>query len=371
MSDDDLNQRLPPSSPSPRLLERVRMALRVRQYSARTEAAYLQWIRRYVLFHGRKHPAQLGGPEVTAFLTSLVTLRGVSASTQNQARAALIFLYAHVLLQPLGETEAPMPAKRPERLPVVLAKPETAALLACMTGLTKTMAYLLYGSGLRLFECLRLRVKDIDFERHQILVRDGKGRKDRVVPLPTCVRSALIDQIRFVRRQHEQDVANGGGFVELPDALRLKYPKLARHWTWQWLFPATRCYIDPKTGERRRHHLHETVLQRAVRDGARVAGLNKHVSCHTLRHCFATDLLLAGYDIRTVQELLGHASVTTTMIYTHVLQRGALGVQSPLDTIDSTSRQEPKPTTEEQASPAIRLPVRADTQRDSASNRLK
>ena len=224
-----------------------------------------------------------------------------------------------------------MPAKRPARLPVVLAKPETAALLGCMTGTTKTMASLLYGSGLRLFECLRLRVKDIDFERKQIVVRDGKGRKDRLVPLPTGVISSLRDQLDFAQHQHEQDRANGAGFVELPDALRLKYPNLGKEWSWQWVFPATRLYFDESTGERRRHHLHETVLQRAVRDAARTTRIPKQVSCHTLRHCFATDLLEAGYDIRTIQELLGHASVTTTMIYTHVLQRGAQGVRSPLD----------------------------------------
>lgn len=347
MSNDNSQESTSAQNRSPRLLERVRIALRLRHYSPRTERSYLQWIRRYVVYHGRRNPAQLGGPEVTAYLTSLVKQRGVSASTQNQARAALIFLYEHVLLQPLGETEAPMPAKRPERLPVVLAKPETAALLGCMTGLTKTMACLLYGSGLRLFECLRLRVKDIDFERHQIVVRDGKGRKDRVVPLPSCVTSALRDQLKFARSQHDQELARGGGCVELPDALRLKYPTLAKHWAWQWVFPASRCYVDEETGERRRHHLHETVLQRAVRDAARSAGINKHVSCHTLRHCFATDLLLAGYDIRTVQELLGHASVTTTMIYTHVLQMGALGVQSPLDALSMGSRQETKTNSDE------------------------
>jgi integron integrase len=275
----------------------------------------------------------MGGAEVKAFLASLVNHRGISASTQNQARAALVFLYEQVLLMTLGETETPLPAKRPDRLPVVLSRAETGALLNRMTGTTGTMACLLYGSGLRLFECLRLRIKDIDFERQQIVVRDGKGRKDRVVPLPAATVQKLQDQLRFVRGQHETDCANGAGFVELPDALRLKYPRMARSLSWQWVFPASRHYVDEATGERRRHHLHETVLQRAVRDAARQAQIEKHVSCHTLRHCFATHLLEAGYDIRTIQELLGHASVTTTMIYTHVLQRGALGVRSPLDAL--------------------------------------
>ena len=332
---------------APRLLERVRTELRLRHYSIRTERTYLSWIRRYVIHHGRRNPAQLGGAEVTAFLTCLVSERGVSASTQNQARAALVFLYEHILLKPLEETETPMPAKRPARLPVVLAKPETAALLSSMTGITKTMASLLYGSGLRLFECLRLRVKDIDFERQQIVVRDGKGRKDRVVPLPTCAIPSLHDQLDFARYQHEQDRSNGAGFVELPDALRLKYPNLSKEWPWQWVFPATRLYVDEKNGERRRHHLHETVLQRAVREAARSTGIVKHVSCHTLRHCFATDLLEAGYDIRTIQELLGHASVTTTMIYTHVLQRGALGVRSPLDGLGLEPMHRTRPLTKE------------------------
>ena len=313
-----------------RLLDEVRQALRVRHYSRRTEQAYVAWMKRYFAYHGMKHPAELGTDHVNAFLCSLATEQHVAASTQNQAQCALLFLYDVVLDRPL-DLDAVVRAKRPKRLPVVMSRAEVTALLARMEGTPRLMASLLYGSGLRLLECARLRIKDVDFQRGEIRVRDGKGLKDRVTPLPGSLVAPLTAHIERVRAQHQRDLRDGAGFVELPGALGVKLPGAPREWVWQWLFPATRHYTDRDTGERRRHHFHQSALQRAVKNAVFAAGLSKRVSCHTLRHSFATHLLESGYDIRTIQKLLGHANVSTTMIYTHVLQRGALGVKSPLD----------------------------------------
>jgi integron integrase len=318
-------------SSRPRLLDQVRVALRTAHYSPRTEASYITWIRRYILFHGKRHPDQLGEREIGQFLSALATERHVSASTQNQALAALLFLYKSVLQREIGWIDDVVRAKRPERLPVVLSRAEAAAVLSAMRGAEHLVASLLYGAGLRVIEALQLRVKEVDFGGRQLMVRDGKGRKDRMTLLPRSLEGPLRAHLECVRSKHEADLRAGAGFVALPDALRIKYPNAAHEWPWQWIFPATRHYVDAATGERRRHHLHETVLQRAVRRAGIAAGIPKPVSPHTLRHSFATHLLEAGSDIRTIQTLLGHKDVSTTMIYTHVLRRGPLGVQSPLD----------------------------------------
>ena len=316
----------------PRLLDRVKTAIRMRHMSVRTEEAYVGWIRRFILFHGKRHPDEMAEPEVSSFLSALATERRVAASTQNQALAAVLFLYHDVLERDLDWLRDLVHAKRPERIPVVLDRAEVARVLAQMDGVEKLCAGLLYGSGLRLLEGLRLRVKDVDFGGQQVIVREGKGNKDRVTLLPASLQGPLRAHLDAVRAQHQRDVASGdAGCVELPYSLRVKYPSAPREWPWQWVFPATRQYIDRSTGEHRRHHLHETVIQRAVRRAAISAGIPKRVSPHTLRHSFATHLLEAGSDIRTIQQLLGHKDVATTMIYTHVLRRGPLGVQSPLD----------------------------------------
>ena len=324
----------PPAPPAPKLLDRMRAAMRLRHYSPRTEDAYCSWVRRYVRFHGLRHPETLDGAAIQAFLEDLATTHRVSASTQNQALAALLFLYVDILGRPPELSGHFVRGRRPERLPVVLTQGEVTAVLARMGGAPWLMASLLYGAGLRLMECATMRVKDLDLDRREIRLRDGKGRKDRVTPVPRRLVEPLREHLAGVRQQHDADVAAGAGFVALPDALARKYPAAAREWAWQWVFPATRGYTDPETGERRRHHLHETVLQRAVREAALAAGLSKRVGCHVLRHSFATHLLETGYDIRTIQELLGHRDVATTMIYTHVLNRGALGVRSPLDDLE-------------------------------------
>jgi len=321
------------TSKSPRLLDLVSEAIRVRHYSRRTERAYTGWIRRYVKFHDMRHPRDMGELEVTAFLTDLAVRGKVSASTQNQALSALVFLYREVLKQELPWLDDLVRAKRSRHLPVVLTRPEVDALLANLRGVEKLVASLLYGSGLRLLEALRLRIKDVDLQRHEILIRDTKGKKDRVTMLPDRLVGPLRDQIDRTVRQHEQDLANGHGSVQLPGALATKYPRAAWETGWQWLFPATRLYRDRETGHRRRHHLHESVVQRSVKTAVRLARIAKSATCHTLRHSFATHLLEAGHDIRTIQELLGHKDVSTTMIYTHVLNRGGRGVQSPLDRI--------------------------------------
>jgi len=320
-----------PANPPPRLLDRVRIALRTRHYSARTEKAYVGWIRRFILFHGKRHPDTLAEPEVAAFLSSLADPGCVSASTQNQALAALVFLYQIVLDRPLAWLGDLVHAKRPTRLPIVLTRDECRALLDGLRGPHRIVAGLLYGGGLRLLEALHLRVQDVDLARREILVRDGKGRRDRRTVLPETLVAPLRAHLDAVRRRHEADLAAGRGAVELPDALRRKYTAAPRQWTWQWLFPASRTYVDARTGEIRRHHLHETAVQRAVAAAARAAAITKRATPHTLRHSFATHLLEDGYDIRTIQELLGHRDVSTTMIYTHVLNRGPRGVRSPLD----------------------------------------
>lgn len=315
----------------PRLLDAVREAIRVRHYSRRTERSYVGWIRRFVLFHGRRHPKDLGEREVEAFLSHLAVAGHVSASTQNQALSALLFLYRHVLGEQLPWLEGVVRAKRPARLPVVLDRREVQAVLAGVTGTSWLVAALLYGAGLRLLEALRLRIKDVDLNRRELIVRDGKGQKDRVTMLPERLVAPLQEQLAAVRRLHAGDLEAGAGYVELPAALLRKYPNAARDIGWQWVFPATKIYRHQQTGQRRRHHLHETVVQREVRAAVRLAGVAKPASCHTLRHSFATHLLMDGYDIRTIQELLGHRDVATTMIYTHVLNRGGKGVKSPLD----------------------------------------
>ncbi|MDB4980421.1 MAG: Integron integrase IntIPac [Myxococcales bacterium] len=333
-----------PAAPKPRLLERVSAAIRARHYARRTERAYVGWIRRFILFHGKRHPNELAGPEITEFLTSLAVERHVSASTQNQALAALLFLYKEVLDRDLPWLGPLVHAKRPARLPVVLSRAEVAALLKELGETARLIGCLLYGSGLRLLECLQLRIKDVDIARKEIRIRDGKGRKDRVTVLPMGIVPDLIAHIERTRLQHQSDLAAGAGFIALPDALRAKYPNAPREWQWQWLFPASRTYVDRRTGERRRHHRHESAVQRDVKLAARAAGIPKLVSCHALRHSFATHLLEAGQDIRTIQELLGHKDVSTTMIYTHVLNAGPLGVRSPLDYVSEALTPPPSRT---------------------------
>ena len=321
----------PLEQPRPKLLDEVRRRMRVKRYSLRTEQAYLYWIRRYIRTNAPRHPRELGGMALEQFLSDLAQKDRVAASTQNQALAALLFLYREVLALDLPWMDNVVRAKRMPRLPVVLSRTETSTLLRSMVGREALMAGLLYGSGLRLMECLRLRIKDIDFARNEITVREGKGGKDRKTVLPESLRPALQAQIDQVRVQHTRDLDVGLGIVSLPNALARKYRNAGRELGWQYLFPAARCGIDPLDGRQKRHHVDESVLQRAVRAAAKRANIIKPVSPHTLRHCFATHLMEAGTDIRTVQELLGHKDVTTTQIYTHVLNRGAHGVLSPLD----------------------------------------
>ncbi len=303
-----------------------------KHYSARTEEAYAHWVRRYVRFHQRRHPRELGVEQVRDFLTHLARDEQVSASTQNQALAALLFLYREVLGLPIARSMAHLHAKRPERLPVVLTRDETQQVLRAMRGTTRLMASLMYGSGMRVMECCTLRVKDVDLTRGEIMIRSGKGQKDRITMLPQRILPAFRVHLERVAAQHAKDLAAGGGYVALPDALHRKLGDHAsRSWPWQWIFPATRPYRDAATGERRRHHLHESVLQREVSNAVREAQIAKRATSHTFRHSFATHLLASGSDIRTIQELLGHKDVRTTMMYTHVLNRGGLGVRSPLD----------------------------------------
>lgn len=319
------------SARPPRLLDQVRARVRVKHYSRRTEQAYVGWIRRFILANGRRHPHELGEKEVEAFLTRLATQGRVAAGTQNQALSALLFLYREVLKVELPWMENVIRAKRPSRIPVVLSREETTRLLALLDGQAWLMAALLYGTGMRLMECLRLRVKDVDFGRGEIVVRNGKGGKDRRVPLPRRLREPLRDAVARVRIVHEGDLAEGFGEVWLPHALARKYVNAGREPGWQYLFPSQNRSTDPRSGKERRHHVDESVLQRAVKAARMKARIDKPATCHTLRHSFATHLLEAGHDIRTVQELLGHKDVATTQIYTHVLGRGAGGVLSPLD----------------------------------------
>jgi integron integrase len=321
----------PPIGLPPRLLDRVRIAARQRHQSLRTEQSYVGWVRRFILFHGKRHPKDMGAPEIVAFLSDLAVRGRVSASTQNQALSALLFLYRHVLDRELEGLDAAVRARAGRALPVVLSRDEVRALLSHLHGTRLLQATLLYGAGLRLMECLRLRVKDLDFARAQLAVRQGKGRRDRMTTLPRRLREPLERHLLEVRRLHQRDLERGYGAVLLPDALDRKYPAAGREWIWQWVFPASRLARVPGSGLLIRHHQHPSALQRAVNQAAREAEIKKRVTCHTLRHCYATHLLEDGTDIRTVQELLGHRDLKTTMIYTHVLDRGPLGVSSPAD----------------------------------------
>lgn len=320
-------------TPKPRLLQSLRANLRLRHYSPRTEEAYTAWTRRFVRYHGMRHPAELGEAEVRAFLVYLAEDRHCAPSTQAQALAALIFLYTHVLGRPVAGLGAIPRARAPVRLPTVLGPEEVRQVLRQLRGVTRLVGLLLYGSGMRLLEGLSLRVKDIDVSRGEIVVRRGKGAKDRVTVLPQVLRGAIAAQLEAVRHQHQRDcgVSATSGWVALPDALDAKYPQAGRSLQWQWVFPARRSYIDLVRGYRCRHHLHESAVQRAMTEAVRASGITQRATCHTLRHSFATHLLEGGADIRTVQELLGHRDVSTTMLYTHVLNRGGLGVRSPAD----------------------------------------
>lgn len=315
----------------PRLLDQVRGKIRLKHYSIRTEQAYTDWIKRFILHFGKKHPRTLGAIEVEQFLTYLAVKKQVSASTQNQAKSAILFLYKEVLAMQLPWLENVEQAKTPKRLPVVLNREEIQSILSRLSGTHWLIASLLYGTGMRIMECLRLRVKDVDFKRHEILIRDGKGFKDRVTMLPLTLAASLQAHLTKVRDLHNNDLAQGFGAVYLPYALERKYPNAAKEWMWQYVFPAAKISTDSRTQAVRRHHVQEQTIQRAVKQAVRDAGLTKPATPHTFRHSFATHLLEGGYDIRTVQELLGHSDVSTTMIYTHVLNKGGRGVSSPLD----------------------------------------
>ena len=319
------------SAQPPTLLDRLRDACRVRHYSIRTEDAYHDWCKRFILFHNKRHPLEMSTPEINAFLTHLAVERKVAASTQNQAFSAILFLYQKVLDIDPGRIEGVIRAHRPKRLPVVLSKEEVKSVLAQLDGTYRLIGLLLYGSGIRLLESLRLRVKDLDFTLNQITVREGKGDKDRRTMLPTAVHHELMDHLQRVRELHDRDLLQGFGAVDLPHALDRKYPNAAKEWKWQYVFPSAKLSIDPRSGVKRRHHAHEAAVSRAITQAVRKSGVNKKASAHTFRHSFATHLLESGSDIRTVQELLGHEDVSTTMIYTHVLNRGATGTKSPLD----------------------------------------
>jgi integron integrase len=325
--------RPPASGPPKPLIDRTRDLLRTRHYSRRTEKAYLGWIQRYCAFHRGRDVESLGAPDVGAYLTRLAVQAKVSAGTQNQAFSALLFLYREVLERELDGLDKVVRAKRPERLPQTLTRQEVALILSHVSGAVGLMASLMYGAGLRVLECAQLRIKDVDFARGELTVRSGKGDKDRVTMLPDRLAPPLRAHIARVRTRYDNDRRAGVGTVRLPHALAAKYPNASSEWPWQWVFPASRLYVDPRTGERLRHHLHESAVQRAFKDAVRSAHISKPASCHSLRHSFATHLLESGYDIRTIQELLGHSDVSTTMIYTHVLNRGGRGVRSPLDSI--------------------------------------
>jgi integron integrase len=315
----------------PKLLERMREALRARHYSKRTEQAYCHWVRRYVRHHQLRHPADMGEEQINAFLTHLAVQESVSASTQNQALAALLFLYRNVLGRGVGDLGDVVRARKPARIPAVLTRTEVKKVLEHLKGSVYLIASLMYGAGLRLMECLHLRVQDIDFSRCEIVIRGGKGGKDRITMLPSSLKKPLQEHLRNVKAVHERDLADGWGAVEMPTALDRKFPGAAKQWRWQWVFPQEHRWENGRTGEEGRHHVHETIVQKGVTRAALTAGQTKRVTCHTFRHSFATHLLEDGYDIRTVQELLGHKDVKTTMIYTHVLIRGGRGVRSPID----------------------------------------
>lgn len=321
------------AQPKTKLLHSVRANMRLRHFSPRTEAAYVDWIRRFVRFHGTVHPSELGARHVRDYLRHLAVERQVAASTQSQARAALLFLYRDVLDQPLEELGDIPRARAPVRIPVVLTAAEVGAVLEGLTGVYRLIGILLYGGGMRLMECLSTRIKDVDLERRELRLRRGKGAKDRVTVIPEAAVALLRRHLESVRAVHVRDVASGSGRVALPYALGGKYPNAGRSWPWQWLFPARRHHRDHASGERRRHHIGPSAMQRAMADAVRASGISKRASCHTLRHSFATHLLESGQDIQTVQELLGHRDVSTTMMYTHVLNHGRLGVRSPADSL--------------------------------------
>jgi integron integrase len=317
----------------PKLLDQLRQALRSRHYSRRTEQTYCHWVKKFIYFHKVRHPAEMGEPEINAFLTHLAVKERVTASTQTQALSALLFLYRHIIGREVGDLGHVIRARKPKRLPVVMSREEVKAVLANLSGDKKLMASLMYGTGLRLMECLRLRVQDVDFARKEILVRDGKGAQDRITMLPESLSAPLQEHLKKIKTIHERDLADGWGHVPMPYALDRKYPHAAAEWRWQWVFPQERRWRNSKTGEQGRHHVDESLVQRAVKEAVTSAGLVKRASCHTFRHSFATHLLESGYDIRTVQELLGHKDVKTTMVYTHVLNQGPKGVRSPIDEV--------------------------------------
>lgn len=317
----------------PKLLDQLREALRSRHYSRSTEQSYCLWVKRYIFFHDVRHPAETAEPEINAFLSHLAVEKKVSSSTQNQALSALLFLYRHVLHRQVGELGEVIRARRSHRLPVVMSREEVRAVLDKLHGQNWLLASLLYGTGMRVMETLRLRIQDIDFASHEIVVRDGKDSQDRVTMLPATLVADLKRHLRSVKAVHESDLRDGWGQVVLPSALLRKYPNAAREWSWQWVFPQATRWRNHQTGQQGRHHMDPSILQKAVRGAVQQAGLTKSASCHTFRHSFATHLLADGYDIRTVQELLGHKDVRTTMIYTHVLNRGGRGVRSPFDAL--------------------------------------
>ncbi len=328
----DSTPKAPESGKGKKLLEQYSDNIRLKQYSYRTEKTYIQWVREYILFHNKRHPKEMGVPEINQFITHLVVDRKASASTQNQAISAILFLYRNTLNIDLDQTSLNfIRPKKGRRVPNVLSAAEVRDILANMTGAYKLMVQIMYGSGLRLMECLRLRVKDIDFDNHRIIVYDGKGGDDRVTMLPDSILPPLREHLARIRLLHQKDLTAGFGAVEMPFALDKKYPAAHKQWIWQFVFPASTLYTDPKTGITRRHHIHETALQKSIRDAAKLAKIDKRVTPHTFRHSFATHLLQNNYDIRTVQELLGHSDLNTTMIYVHVLNRGGRGVVSPAD----------------------------------------
>jgi integron integrase len=330
MSQDSQN---PTIVKKPKPLDQVRHVLRTKHYAMKTEEAYVHWIKRYILFHNKRHPKEMGEKEINEFLMHLAVKEKVAASTQDQALCAIVFLYKHVLKIELGDFGNITWAKKPKRVPVVFTRKEVRTILNQLTGMNWLMGMLLYGAGLRLTECLQLRVNVIDFEYKQITVHNAKGAKDRVTPLPDRIIDPLKEYLKYVKELHDKDIKDGYTSVYLPYALARKFPNAGKELGWKFIFPATQISTDPRSGIRRRHHIHESVIQKAVKQAIRKAGITKHASCHTFRNSFATHLLEAGYDIRTVQELLGHSDVKTTMIYTHVLHQGGLGVKSPADLI--------------------------------------
>lgn len=324
---------VPAMSNKPKLLDQLREALRVRHYSRSTEATYIHWVKRFIFFHHVRHPREMAEPEINAFLTHLALKENVSASTQNQALCAIIFLYRYVLEKKIGDLGEVIRARKPVRLPVVMTKDEVKSVLDCLTGDKRLIACLMYGAGLRLMECLRLRVQDVDFNLNQIIVRDGKGNKDRITMFPAIAKKPLAEHLSNIKKIHEADIAKGFGRVFMPYALARKYPGASKEWVWQWIFPQETLWCNKETGERGRHHIDESLVQKSVKDAVTKTGVAKRATCHTFRHSFATHLLEDGYDIRTIQELLGHKDLKTTMIYTHVLNKGPAAVRSPADNL--------------------------------------